>query len=34
MLYGANFSDVKIYGDLDGNGYGLAAHRLVAVAMK
>jgi SAM-dependent methyltransferase len=34
MLYSANFSDVKLYGDLDGNGYGLVPHRLVAVARK
>jgi SAM-dependent methyltransferase len=34
LLYGAGFSDVAIYGDLDGAAYGVNARRLVAVARK
>jgi SAM-dependent methyltransferase len=34
MLLQAGFSTVKLYGDLDGNEYGVDAPRLVAVARK
>jgi SAM-dependent methyltransferase len=34
LLYGAGFSAVTIYGDLDGAAYGPDAQRLVAVARK
>lgn len=33
-LLGVGFHEVKFYGDLDGNAYGLNASRLVAVARK
>jgi SAM-dependent methyltransferase len=34
LLYGAGFSEVTIYGDLDRAVYGVDAHRLIAVARK
>lgn len=34
LLFGAGFSDVTLYGNLDGDAYGPEASRLIAVAKK
>jgi SAM-dependent methyltransferase len=34
LMYRAGFNEVRLYGDLDGNEYGLDAKRLIAVGKK